>query len=248
MKSFLGLNVVAVLAAGLAGCAVDPGAPGGSAPAEVGTAGQFLFGLSEREVVSLHPMVESKYGMDKWLEINRAPFDCGQLGGICSQVGPDAAYSITERSYRMALSGMSIEEIDAYLSTSLSEAALAWEAKGGGRDHDDARHSNTFFGYGGSNQERVKLEVTAGTPLVGSNYREAVCTYQIKVLGVWGGLNSAQMTACVGASAPPGSCASNNAHTVTKKLLGGSPPFTAHGSCSATKLPWSASVSGSASH
>jgi hypothetical protein len=93
-SSFSGLAAVVFFAsAALQGCAVGSASNVGDLddPAGQPAAAGYLFDLTEDQILSLYPLVESKVDVHGWLEASRAPFDCGRLGSICASTGPDAA-------------------------------------------------------------------------------------------------------------------------------------------------------------
>jgi hypothetical protein len=245
-------------------CAMDAQAP------VVEADGEYLYGLTGDEIASLLPLASKPYDLDTWLEIHRGPFDCANYGSMCRQVGPDAAYTITERSYDMALDGAGREEIDAFLAEALDAAAVEWEAQNA-EARDDARDSAVDYGYGGANNERVKVEIFATKPLVGTWNAQTECTYQTKgAFGVWGGSQDADMIAylnghlhdvngniyqpnpasgqyCTDGNPATAACNRINAHQITTVKIYFYPDVVtddihAFGECDAVRGSWSGSA------
>ena len=158
------------------------------------TTDTFLYGLSEAEVTALLPLASSPMTLEAWLDFHRGEFDCAAFGDMCDLVGPDAAFTITERSYHMGLEGATREAIDAFLAEELDAASITWKAAHGG-EHDDLRDSAVSTDTGSANDERVRTEVFAIKPAVGSWNIHTDCTYQRLSWGVWGGSASANLTA-----------------------------------------------------
>ena len=156
----------------------------------------FLYGLSEAEITELLPLASSPMTLDAWLDFNRGPFDCAAYGDMCDLVGPDAAFTISERSYHMGLEGASRDEINAFIAEELDAAAIAWKAANEG-ERDDLRDSDVATDTGSANDERVRTEVFAIKPAVGTWNVQTDCTYQRLNWGVWGGSASANLTARV---------------------------------------------------
>lgn len=200
----LGLvSTVLCSAALLSACqGADPsGVPGGDLGANA--AAEYLFGMTEEQLLAIYPLVADRYAEDAWLEANQAPFDCARYGDMCRDVGPDAVYDITERSYRLALDGATLEQVDAFLSEELDAAALAWREQQTARGEDE-RDSAVFTNQGGANQERVRLEVFANKPALGTWHGKTDCTYQVLNFGAWGGSQEAWLTAYLKGHIDPG--------------------------------------------
>ena len=252
-RVFAAISTTALLATGcVAGDASSVGEP--ELGASAGT--EYLYGLTEAELMQIYPLAADRYDEAEWLEANLAPFDCARYGDMCRDVGPDAAYGITEQSYRLALGGATIDEVNAFLSDELDAAAVAWRAQ---QAESDERVSNLAFGYGGSNQERVRLEVFANKPALGDWHGKTECTYQVLTFGTWGGTLSADMTARVQGHLDPGQIDQNPAsggwrytsaydHNISTVKIYFYPPNNTYdlhifGECDASKGTWSASTS-----
>jgi hypothetical protein len=181
------------IALALAACTNDTASPSDEPSASAST--PLLFGLSEAQVLSLRPLASTPMTAEAWLAFHRQSFDCANYGDTCRAVGPEAAYRIMEQSYELGLEGGSRADVDAFLARELDAAALAWGAAHAD-DRTDARCSNVGTNTGGANEERVRTQVDAIRPAVGSWYVTAKCTYQKKGLfGVWGGNASAHLQA-----------------------------------------------------
>lgn len=190
----MALIAISMLAPACAGAPADDLGEGAvtAQSAEV----EYLYGLSRAELAQLHPVVKDRYDLEAWLDANVAPFDCGRYGTMCQDVGEEAAYTITEASYRMGLEGASLDEIDAYLSGALDEATRAWEAREDERGEDERADRSCFFS-GGANEERLKVTAYAHKPLLGNWNTHASCTYQVKGLfGIWFEESGASLQAC----------------------------------------------------
>jgi hypothetical protein len=182
----------AVLGAACVGAPAESGEDTAAAPA---AETEFLYGLQREDLVKLYPLVQDREkDVEAWIAANRAPFDCGRYGDMCRAVGQQAAYTITEKSYRMGLDGASRDEINAFLKDALRDGAKALQAKGD--REDDTRDSNTCTFTGGANNERLKADVWAMKPLIGDWNTQADCVYQIKSLGLWFPGSGATVTSC----------------------------------------------------
>lgn len=253
------LSLLAVLAPACTHAPVEDPYYEDAPPVESADA-EYLYGLSRGELTQLHALVKDRYDLEAWLDVNRAPFDCGRYGTMCRDVGESAAYEITEASYRMALEGASLDEINGYLGEALDEAARAWEARAEERGEDE-RVSNSCFFSGGANQERLRVTAHARKPLIGDWNTFTACTYQVKGLfGTWSAGNGASIQACNRGEVRNGAtvidrnpnagsdCTWGSGGTVDSDTLRHYPPNTSNtlvsvATCSASKGGWSASGS-----
>ncbi|MEJ7729693.1 MAG: hypothetical protein WKG00_10785 [Polyangiaceae bacterium] len=163
---------------------------------DVSEEGALLFGMSEAEITELLPLASKPYTLEAWLDRHRGAFDCATYGTLCAHVGPEAAYSITEDSYRLGLEGATRDEINDFVDAAVEAASATWQAEGP-EEHDDERASVEAFDQGGTSSERVKVKVWADIPGAGDPYIQVQCTFQTKTLGIWGGQQTADMHAGV---------------------------------------------------
>jgi hypothetical protein len=186
VRSHLAVTLLAVVSLSTLGC--------GGEGVDSSETDAMLFGLTEAEIVSLLPLAPKPYDLPTWLDRNRAPFDCANYGTLCEHIGPDAAYALTEESYRLGLGGATREQINAFLVDVVDPAAEEWSAAVEG-SRDDERASQEGFNQGGTSSERVKVKVWADVPGAGDPYVQVECTFQVKNFGVWGGNQTALMDA-----------------------------------------------------
>ncbi len=172
------------LSLGLAitGCAVEP-------ELQVGDDTGYLFGLGQDDMLQVHAVAPERIDAKEWLAMNRAPFDCGNYGTLCVDVGEEAAYDIIESGYLMALEGADIDEINAHQWGAIREAELAWEYV---QDNEmTLKATSTRYYYGGSNNKRLKIIAKAIELWPSGDFKSSAnCRTQKKVLGVWGSMNS----------------------------------------------------------
>lgn len=252
MKTTLSvLSTLAITALlGLPACVTDAGGPTGEASEAL------LYGLSEAEVASLLPLASSPLTPEAWLDLHRGPFDCGNYGDLCRRVGPDAAYSITERSYHLGLDHATRDEINAFLATEIDAAVEPWKVASA-KERDDERDSTVVTNTGTGVDERVRTEIFAVKPLVGDWYVQDECTFQtLGAFGIWGGSDTANLKATLSGNLRDGSgnpydqsgtyvTATILAHSITTSKFYFYPDLSTdglhgHGECDASKGAWSA--------
>jgi hypothetical protein len=146
--------------------------------------GEYLFGLSEAELVSIHHLVADKHDLDGWLATNRAPFRCDNYDDLCGMVGRPAAEELTRDALFLALGGAALDEIVAESDRATALARDAYSAE----DRGLARASDVDTQEYACGNHRVRTETFKVNPVFGSRYGQVTCKLQEDLgSGIWGG-------------------------------------------------------------
>lgn len=163
---FLSLGVVAVAASACAD--VEPVA---------GDDTEYLAGLSEADVLAIHPMASDEFTADEWLAFNRAPFRCANYDDLCDVVGAEAAEAITLDALLLAVDGATRAEVELQLDRDIAAAEAEWSvpvragyraSETGGREFADGEH-------------RVFVRVRKVKPVIGSRYGRTICKFETRL-------------------------------------------------------------------
>jgi hypothetical protein len=168
-------------------------------------ADELLFELSEDEVLAIHEAYLPTEDYELTLAKLTAPFDCSLYGDLCEQVGIDAAIAITEHQVELALTGASLDEINAELGVTLAEASAERRAIAAALPDEDAE-ATSFRSTGAwairqKGDYRLKVRNGASHPLIGNitAWTESVLQHR-DWLGVWWAVDGTEICANTGAN------------------------------------------------
>lgn len=194
---------------------------------------EYLFGLSEDELLSVDQEIRGEHDDASWLALNRAPFRCASYGDLCAMVGEQAAQDITRLALERALDGADLETIVAETDRA---TAAALELRVSQPERGALRSSTTGTIEYDCGNHRLRTETFKVAPVIGARYGQVNCKHQSDLgSGVWGGTPSAEMTAFVevvesGADAD----ASQNTHSLTSPKVYPGRDDTVRGKCTGT--------------
>ncbi|MEL6339749.1 MAG: hypothetical protein AAFQ65_07565 [Myxococcota bacterium] len=197
------------------------------------TDSQYLFGLTESELLDMHTLVADDYTLTEWLEFSSAPFTCARYDDLCSSVGEEAAFDITRTSYLLARDGASLAEIRERLDRDFELATESPELSG-----TDFRDSTTATVEYPGGQHRLRIRVERINPAFGRRFGRTECTHQRRSgIGVWGGNQSTPMIAFVENLDDPGSDAEADAdvHKLKTEKIFVDSNDTVRGTCEGTR-------------
>jgi hypothetical protein len=189
-----------VAAAGLLamGACADLGTDDGAGGGGEATTGEYLFGLTEAQLLSIYPLATEQPDAAAWLELNRAPFACAHYGDLCAMVGESAAQDLTRDALYLALAGASREVVIEELERATAEATRVHAAEPEAAPTAGARKSNDSSVVYSCGNHRLHVETFKNNPLFGARYGEVVCKHQADLgSGIWGGSQDADMEAYV---------------------------------------------------
>jgi hypothetical protein len=179
-KKTWGTMAAAASLVAMTGCAGDGATLGDE---DVGARAAYLFGLSEAELLSIHPLVAAQHDEPSWLARNRAPFECARYGDLCAMVGEAAAERLTHDALFMALDGASLDAIVAATdrATALAQAEheVTQSALARASDVDDVNYA--------CGNHRMRIETFKVNPVIGSRYGKVTCKLQEDQGLYWGG-------------------------------------------------------------
>jgi hypothetical protein len=190
-------NTMAVAAGLLAMSACADSAPTDEG-ANVGAPGEYLFGLTESQLLSIYPLATEQPDPAAWLAFNRAPFECARYGDLCTMVGAAAAEDLTRDALFLALAGASREVVLEELDRGTREALEARAAEPTPAPTAGARSSDESSVVYSCGNHRLHVETFKNNPVFGALYGEVVCKHQADLgSGIWGGTQDADLEAYV---------------------------------------------------